>query len=79
MYLLKLVIFYLLFTPISYVQASFIDTEAETAVIIDATTVKGQSQPIVIHSKNNTKKMAAVILRINLQYLKKRQLKRKSV
>ena len=40
MHLLRLVIFYLIFIPISLVQASFIDTEAETAVIIDATTGK---------------------------------------
>ena len=40
MYLLRLVIFYLIFIPITFVQASFIDTEAETAVIIDATTGK---------------------------------------
>ena len=40
MHLLRLVIFYLIFIPIPFVQASFIDTEAETAVIIDATTGK---------------------------------------
>ena len=40
MRLLRLVIFYLIFIPIPFVQASFIDTEAETAVIIDATTGK---------------------------------------
>ena len=40
MHLLRLVIFYLILIPIPFVQASFIDTEAETAVIIDATTGK---------------------------------------
>ena len=38
MHLLKIAILYLIFIPIPFVQASFIDTEAETAVIIDATT-----------------------------------------
>ena len=40
MHLLRIVVFYLILIPIPFVQASFIDTEAETAVIIDATTGK---------------------------------------
>ena len=67
MHLLRIIIIYLIFIPIPLVQASFIDTEAETAVIIDATTGK------VIRSKQELKsesKCAAEVLQVDaIHYL----------